>query len=695
MLFRAIFVSSLCSLVVGETFDLGDVEQYKGDSDPGNLNGGSVLLTRGESDGLRIELGTDTQAKVKSAIDGGCADLNNECYQGVYNVLNDAELEFDGQYEKRELVTLVSRSAGVILAVVFAVVGIIIEYNRLHNTEESMRVVNIPVAKASEASVFGSYQPVTVSAQGSAIVTVTPTPDPTSLQGQIEPTVVPITEAIDGYQPGDFMAKLDPDLAARIDEIMHRTSQCQDGSAFDSSHPASRKRDPGTLGNAICGAQGAAAMAQPGGTLNDILLINGPTFHFRAAEFAAAAQQVVNFVRDWAPILALDPAMATEVGQTLFILAVDTLMNGVPLAAENPVKQDLVEEGEPDEDPSITTTTDCPRPTECVVNCDGAGDKFYICETDCQTKTDECATDTSNTMLVTTTATHEWDAYATASSESGEDLQAQDPECENQANRSNFPVKVFYDVNSDQNVVHQFCDEVGNDQGSSLSMIVDSHGSKLPNLRRRSPPANADDYQDYKVSLTWEPAEGADMASCPKSCKDVWYGIAQGGCGSASGQATSMTVKGSQNIGCGTYGWEILSPQESSEPEQNISPLEVGPIQCRPREDGHSDTTPSDISMGSKLLCGDLPEDFGPDTTKWQKDINGWMQGHPMTFSVEWEQGCKTTVDSQNAKWPVGDHDAAQQLCYFLFLNNWQNCDNGGNGGSTKVGCLVYTYYPR
>lgn len=215
------------------------------------------------------------------------------------------------------------------------------------------------------------------------------------------------------------MAVLDTDLAARLDEIMRRTTSCSDGSDFDSSHPSS-KREAVSFGGPICAAQEAATMAQEGGTLNDILLLNSMPFHFPAGDVADAAQVVINFVRDYSSMLDIDTDTAVQLGTVLFALAVELLVDGVALGAQNTIPASLIQTGTITTGPTTTATTaSCATSSSCVATCDGVGAFFYFCETSCLQATG-CATGTQS-VSITTTATNEWamptiplEAYTTA-----------------------------------------------------------------------------------------------------------------------------------------------------------------------------------------------------------------------------------------------------------------------------------------
>ncbi len=156
------------------------------------------------------------------------------------------------------------------------------------------------------------------------------------------PAVTPVTEPGDGSAAGDLAAILDADLASRIDEVMHRETVCEDGKNFDQEHAAPQKRAGGTLGEAICGAQAVASMAGPGGPFNDLLLLNTGQVPFgfadAAGNVAQAANVVSGFVLDYSPMLAISSELGGELSTYLMALAIDTIVNNIPLKGKNRIE---------------------------------------------------------------------------------------------------------------------------------------------------------------------------------------------------------------------------------------------------------------------------------------------------------------------------------------------------------------------
>lgn len=182
------------------------------------------------------------------------------------------------------------------------------------------------------------------------------------------PSITLVTEASNGFSKGDLVAILDKDLASRIDEVIHRIKDCEDGRKFDSEH-GSRKRAGPSYGQAICGAEAAASMARPGGPFNDLLLLDPNQLPFGFADAAGAVAQAANVVADfvvaYAPMLSIEPALAEQLGTYLFALAIDTLIENSPLGENNRIQSSLVTTST---SLVTTSTSGCPDPTATPVS---------------------------------------------------------------------------------------------------------------------------------------------------------------------------------------------------------------------------------------------------------------------------------------------------------------------------------------
>jgi hypothetical protein len=155
-----------------------------------------------------------------------------------------------------------------------------------------------------------------------------------------------VTSPSDGYVSGDLVALLDEDLASRIDEFMHRSTDCQDGQTFDRQHPSAKKRAGATLGQAICAAEAVAGGAVPGGTFNDLLLLSPTNLPFGFADAVGAVAQasgvVADFVQAYAPLLSIGPELADQLTVYIFALAMDTIVENIPLTNKNRIQSSMI-----------------------------------------------------------------------------------------------------------------------------------------------------------------------------------------------------------------------------------------------------------------------------------------------------------------------------------------------------------------
>jgi hypothetical protein len=159
---------------------------------------------------------------------------------------------------------------------------------------------------------------------------------------------------------------LDADLAQRINDLMHIMSSCDDGAKFDADSGGKKKqRATGTYGQAICGAEAVASMAGPGGPFNDLLLLRQDQMPFGFAEGAGealhAANVVADFVLAYAPMLTITPEVANQLATYLLALAIDTIVENVPLKGENRIAASLVT--------TAATTTKTTSPTTSQTGC--------------------------------------------------------------------------------------------------------------------------------------------------------------------------------------------------------------------------------------------------------------------------------------------------------------------------------------
>lgn len=68
----------------------------------------------------------------------------------------------------------------------------------------------------------------------------------------------------------------------------------------------------------------------------------------------------------------------------------------------------------------------------------------------------------------------------------------------------------------------------------------------------------------------------------------------------------------------------------------------------------------------------------------------GVNNGVKYDFTIAWVDDCDLGLDEQAARDPTGESDDTKD-CYSAFSNAF-GCNNGGVGGSVRVGCLRYTF---
>lgn len=174
-----------------------------------------------------------------------------------------------------------------------------------------------------------------------------------------------MTAAADGFENGDLAGILDKGLADRLNEYMQRTKDCQAGSEFDQQHPAAapaRKRaGGGTYGQALCASQAVMGGIQAQGPWNDLLLLNPAGVHFQFAQAAGpaldAANQFADFVHTYAPLLAMPTELIDQLGPYILALAIDTIVENIPLGERNRIKATMVSTGA---SPTGTSEAGCP-----------------------------------------------------------------------------------------------------------------------------------------------------------------------------------------------------------------------------------------------------------------------------------------------------------------------------------------------
>jgi hypothetical protein len=161
----------------------------------------------------------------------------------------------------------------------------------------------------------------------------------------------------------------------------------------------------------------------------------------------------------------------------------------------------------------------------------------------------------------------------------------------------------------------------------------------------------------------------------------------------------TMAQGGSLEIDdCGKASFELKGKGPAATEEK------IFDIQCNDEDDydGHPDVHENFVADLADKMCtvfglGNIEKDNAETYPYWQ---NAEYFGNSGLYSMRaiWKEGCvlpddKTEVSAQNPL-PSGA-PGADESCYDLFFNNWRKCNNGGVGGSTQVGCIVYDFAPK
>ena len=151
-----------------------------------------------------------------------------------------------------------------------------------------------------------------------------------------------------------------------------------------------------------------------------------------------------------------------------------------------------------------------------------------------------------------------------------------------------------------------------------------------------------------------------------------------------------MQKKGSIDVGCGVFDYEIAAPAPKT-------PREVHNPRCyRPDEFGdHDDIHESEIRFMSGFACAGTALATikrGDASTNIAKSY--YDNHQPVQYNVYWKDGCELEdgADEVYPDNPLGRKDPSHTECQELLIDNYKRCLNGGVGGSIQAGCLVYEF---
>ncbi|PNH76643.1 hypothetical protein VD0001_g940 [Verticillium dahliae] len=596
-----------------------------------SLSGTTVWLPGREGNGYDVSFSADTKSKIHGILEA-CGEVDDKCYQEVRQLLRNADLQIDGELERRGFVQFLSKTFKKVGSVFSFIAGVLISNWAMK--QEQPTGMFVPHEIASQASKLETTTPV-VSADGTAVATITSTPDPTVLQGSQTPSVTPVTEPEGDSSSGDLIAFLDEDLASRIDEVMHRSQDCDDGHAFVRGDQTRRKRANGGFGKAICAAEAAAVMSQRGGPFNDLLLINPAHLSFDFAETAGAVARAANvasdFVRACTPMLDISPALAEQLGNLLFALAVNTLIENRPSEHQG---------------------CECNAPSESIEN--------------------NASDEEQKSMIIIA------DLFESIGPPNS-------PKCEHDK-LSDIPSNVFY--SSENKVSGRFCEQW--DESTKLEMIVGASGEdrkpqfeESRSLQRRTPPPDPSNYSKYDFRLRFAPAK--EKKKCAMDCNTAYLTLATA-CQNNGAAGVLMAKSGKVDVVYGTFDYAI----------EEKTPLKVFPRFCFAAEafGDHGDIQPSMVRDYSSYPCyrsSAWPIKQGDKSTfrRWATMTNNV----PYQFNIYWKHGCVSEgPDEAYSTNPLNSGKPDYKLCYDTMRDIYRKCNNGGVSGNIQIGCLVYEF---
>ncbi|KAH8686198.1 hypothetical protein BGZ61DRAFT_392794 [Ilyonectria robusta] len=126
-----------------------------------------------------------------------------------------------------------------------------------------------------------------------------------------------------------------------------------------------------------------------------------------------------------------------------------------------------------------------------------------------------------------------------------------------------------------------------------------------------------------------------------------------------------------------------------------VTPLTRQAIVCHNEADfpGHADInggSQDDYSTDFSGLSGPNGDDNLYDGAGIIELSKSDKHGVSYYYSVNWIDGCVTTQDTQNFRFPLGMGGII--TAYLMVREDYTKCTNGGVGGSVQVGCLLYTF---
>ncbi|KAK1991408.1 hypothetical protein LX36DRAFT_590539 [Colletotrichum falcatum] len=133
---------------------------------------------------------------------------------------------------------------------------------------------------------------------------------------------------------------------------------------------------------------------------------------------------------------------------------------------------------------------------------------------------------------------------------------------------------------------------------------------------------------------------------------------------------------------------------------RELAPFELRAVECHdpkyPEYKNHPDVHSQNVDIACSRFCRSalaLATLTAVDDVKthplhaWRWRFRDHVYVH-MDFKVHWRVNCRTEPGFQEIEYPLGPYGPT---CRDIMFENYRSCNNGGIGGSTQAGCLVYT----
>ncbi|KAK0649846.1 hypothetical protein B0T16DRAFT_410773 [Cercophora newfieldiana] len=722
-LYPLAWILAIACLVYSEVFDLGDLKQFdpKLTALPDGLHPNAIWINLADGTkegGFNVVLGPDLKTKVDGVLQG-CGTVDDKCYQDVVKVLQEeGTIQMDKHLDSRAILIAAATIADVVSTatrVVKTLSAFLVAFWAVLKAPAHEKGYYWPSIAASAGAKLPKGVPITMSAGGSAIATITQAPTPTGTGTPVAgaPVVTAVTTPGDGFESGDLAIILGKDLADRLQEVMARNKDCEAGAEFDRENPlapvASRsikaKRAGGTFGNVLCGAQAAILNAEQGGALGGFLL-PGPDsieFDFTNTSAKAAVDKLDEFAKTFHAAAPL-PSSRSHALATLFIaLGISSVIEDVPLGDRNRVKAVMVSPA------GANPGVDCPKNLVCgIPENQDCGMKVAMLNGN---GTESVCKDKGPHENCPCTGPPIPDVYM-ASPEKIK-LLRQLRQLRRDRNKLNCPI-VMTEIpaelfsSSKFSIHNHFCSKWVKE--APLKMTVNSTGANVlpePQLKavgftKRTPPANPSSYADYRFDLEYKP--NSKGGECNVDCNKAFEEMGSKCKGSSPG--VYMYEKGTYPTGCGTFNYAIRKRR----PDEPPSPDEVADLISYPRYCYQPDELPEihgqpdgSFATGSGTLA--CSNHSNPELLIKKDDKSTFIQvtlrppdrSVAYQTSIWWKPGCR--IEKNGGPTEISAHNPLMNpnggepyACQTIVGENFRKCLSSMRGGIIQMGCLMYEF---